>query len=136
MNQNRGKSLALLVLALLLVVFIRQSKEKTAAEATDTRDGVTAVFSTTPASPKAMEPVTASLTLTDANGRALEGATMTFDLTMPGMIMPPNQPEAVEKSPGLYSVDTTFTMSGNWRAAAIITRNDQTTLFNFDFRVK
>jgi hypothetical protein len=83
-----------------------------------------------------MDPVTLSLTLTDPNGQAIEGAQVAYDLTMPGMAMPPNQPQASDKGNGLYETGTTFSMSGDWRAEATVAYNGKTTTFTFDFSIK
>ncbi len=83
-----------------------------------------------------MKPVTLSLTLTDSKGNAIEGADVAYDLTMPGMTMPPNHPQATDKGKGLYQVDTTFTMSGDWHAEAAVTYKGVTTPFTFDFSVQ
>ena len=83
-----------------------------------------------------MEPVTLSLSLTDLNGQAIESAQVAFDLTMPGMSMPPNQPQASDKGGGLYIAESTFTMSGDWRAQAAVILNGETTTFIFDFAIK
>jgi hypothetical protein len=105
-------------------------------EFTQTQYGISAVFSMSPASPTIMEPVTLWLSLTENNGQAIEAAQVTYDLTMPGMVMLPNQPQAVDKGGGIYDAKTTFTMSGDWRAEVIVTYNDMTTSFTFDFTVK
>lgn len=110
--------------------------QTTIPEFTQTKDGITSVFGMSPASPAMMEPTSLSLTLTDANGQALEGAQVSYDLTMPGMTMPPNQPHASDKGQGLYLADTTFTMSGDWRAEVTVIYNGKTTIFTFDFSIK
>jgi hypothetical protein len=83
-----------------------------------------------------MEPVRLSLSLTDASGQAIESAQVAYDLTMPGMSMPPSRPQASNEGNGLYVAETTFTMSGDWRAEATVTYNAETTTFTFDFLIK
>ena len=121
----------------LLLLFACQYRQQHAVqEFTQTQNGITAVFSISPDSPTAMEPVTLSLKLTDASGKAIEGAQVAYDFTMPGMTMPPNQPQATDKRGGVYQADTAFSMSGDWRAEATIAYNGKTVPFTFDFSVK
>ncbi len=132
---KKNTTLGLFVLIFVIFSLLGCAQKDTPAF-TQTQDGITATFSISPASPVAMEPVTLSLSLTDANGQAIEGAQVAYDLTMPGMSMPPNQPQATDQGQGLYLADATLTMSGDWRAAAAVTYNGQTTTFNFDFPAK
>jgi hypothetical protein len=126
---------SLFVLAILIFP-LSGCGQATTNEFTQTRGGITAVLSMTPDVPAMMEPVLLSLKLTDAKGKSIEGAQVAYDLTMPGMTMPPNQPQASDKGNGLYEEQTTFTMSGDWRAEVTVTYNGETTLFTFDFSVK
>jgi nitrogen fixation protein FixH len=103
---------------------------------TKTQDGITATFSISPASPVAMESVTLSLSLTDANGKVIEGAQVAYDLTMPGMTMPPNQPQVTAQGEGEFLADAILTMSGDWRAEVTVAYDGKTTTFSFDFSVK
>ncbi|MCB2178284.1 FixH family protein [bacterium] len=102
---------------------------------TQTQNGITANFSMSPASPKMMEPVALSLILTDGNGQKIEGAQVLYDLTMPSMKMPPNQPQAQDVGNGLYDAQATFTMAGDWRAEATVTYDGEKTTFAFDFSI-
>jgi hypothetical protein len=137
MGKTRSLLLILPTMVLLLLVVACQSPQQGAAqEFTQAQNGITAVFSMSPDSPVAMEPVTLSLKLTDASGKAIEAAQVAYDLTMPGMTMPPNQPQATDKGGGVYQTDTTFTMSGDWRVEAAVTYNGTTTPFIFDISVK
>ena len=131
------KKIFLSPLALIILTFILAGcGQATIPEFTQTQNGITAVFSMSPDLPAAMEPVTLSLKLTDASRKAIEGAQVAYDLTMPGMTMPPNQPQATDKGGGVYQVNTAFSMSGDWRAKATITYNGETIPFTFDFSVK
>lgn len=121
---------------LLPVVACQYRQQHVAQEFTQAHNGITAVFSMLPDSPAAMEPVTLSLKLADVSGKAIEGAQVAYNLTMPGMTMLPNQPQATSKEGGFYQADTAFTMSGNWRVEATVTYNGETSLFDFDFPVK
>ena len=132
MKKNFLSSLVLVTLAFYLFGCSNNDTQ----EFTQTQNGITAAFSMAPASPVMMEPVMLSLELTDVNGQTIEGAQITYDLTMPGMTMPPNQPQASDEGNGLYNAEATFTMSGDWRAKAIVTYNGEMTTFTFDFSVK
>lgn len=124
---------SLVLVALAFSLFgCGQAKTK---ELTQSQNGITAVFSMSPASPSMMEPVTLLFSLTDANGKVIEGAQVAYDLTMPGMAMPPNQPQATDEGSGHYNADAIFTMSGDWRAEATVTYNGETTIFAFDFSI-
>jgi hypothetical protein len=132
MKKNLLISLVLVVLA----SYCCGCQQKEPREFTQTQNGITATYTMDPALPGMMEPVTLSLSLTDLNGQAIESAQVAFDLTMPGMSMPPNQPQASDKGGGLYIAESTFTMSGDWRAQAAVILNGETTTFIFDFAIK
>ena len=119
-----------------LTFFLLSCGKATTQEFTKTQNGITAVFTMKPTSPVTMKLVTLTLTLTDSKGKAIEGADVVYDLIMPGMTMPPNQPQATDKGKGIYQVDTTFTMSGKWSAETTVTYTGVTTPFTFDFSVK
>jgi nitrogen fixation protein FixH len=137
MSKARRLLLILLTMVLFLLVFACQYQRQHAAqEFTQAQNGITAVFSMSPDSPTAMESVTLLLKLTDVSGKAIESAQVAYDLTMPGMTMPPNQPQVTDKGGGVYQADTTFTMSGNWHVEAAVTYNGTTTPFTFDFSVQ
>jgi hypothetical protein len=122
-----------LVIALLL---LSGCTGETNQEFSQTQNEITAEFHMSPASPVAMEPVTFSLNLSDPSGQAIEGAQVSYDLTMPGMMMPPNQPTAAAEGGGLYTSNAIFTMSGAWKVEAIVTYEGGTTIFPFEFSVK
>ena len=137
MSKTRRLLLILPAMVFLLLLFACQYRQQHAVqEFTQVQNGITAVFSLSPNLPAMMEPVTLSLELTDASGKAIEGAQVAYDFTMPGMTMPPNQPQATDKGGGIYQADTTFSMSGNWRVETVVTYNGITTPFTFDFSVQ
>ncbi len=78
---------------------------------------LTATLSVDPYPPPAMGKTEFLVTLTDGRGQLVTGATVSSDMTMPAMPMPPNRPEAVEDSAGVYRVEVLFTMAGDWEAA-------------------
>ena len=132
MKKNFLSSLVWVALAFFLFGCV-QTKT---SEFTQTRNGITAIFSTSPDSPTMMEPVTLSLALTDTNGQAIEDAQVTYDLTMPGMTMPPTRPQASDEANGLYKAGATFTMAGDWRAEATVDYGGETITFTFVFSIK
>lgn len=119
-----------------LAFFLFGCVQTKTSEFTQTQNGITAVFSMSPDSPTMMEPVTLSLALTDTNGQVIEDAQVTYDLTMPGMTMPPNQPHASDEGNGLYKAGATFTMTGDWRAEATVDFSGETITYIFDFSIK
>jgi hypothetical protein len=67
----------------------------------------------------------------------VHNASVRYDLTMPGMTMPPNQPQANEKDKGVYETKAIFTMAGNWRCRAEVEVPGSVSLeFAFDFDAK
>jgi hypothetical protein len=125
----------LFVLAILAISIVG-CKQESSQGFTQSRDGMVAVFEMSPASPVMMEPVTLSLSLTGPGGEAIEGAQVSYELTMPGMTMPPNKPQASDEGQGVYRAEATFTMAGEWRAQALIVYSGTTTIFTFDFSVE
>ena len=122
MKKNLLSSLVLVALALLLLSCGGNNTQ----EFTQMQNEITATFSIAPA----------SLSLTVAKGQAIVGAQVAYNLTMPGMTMPPNQLQAMDEGNGLYTADATFTMSGDWRAEVTVDYGGELTIFNFDFSVK
>jgi hypothetical protein len=65
------------------------------------------------------------ITLIDDKGQPITNAKITFDLTMPGMWMPPSKPEAQNIGNGKYHATAFWTMRSLWRIEAIITRGNE-----------
>lgn len=65
------------------------------------------------------------LTLLDDKGQPVTDAKITFDLTMPGMWMPPSKPDAQNLGSGKYHATAFWTMRGLWKIEAIITRGSE-----------
>jgi YtkA-like len=91
----------------------------------------TATLSIVPNPPKSMGDATLELSLRDAQGQPVSGAEVRFDLTMPGMGMPPNQPVASEVGDGLYRARTIFTMAGKWLITADVSLQGTSERFAF-----
>jgi hypothetical protein len=72
------------------------------------------------------------VTLADATGRPMAGATISVNLTMPGMMMPPNQVTLEPAEAGIYRGTGRFTMRGPWRMEVIFTIGDQAQSVFFD----
>jgi nitrous oxide reductase accessory protein NosL len=84
-----------------------------------------------------MKETVLTLTLRDAAGQPVQPTSVSFDLTMPGMTMPPNKPEAAKKDNGVYEAPAIFTMEGDWRCLAAVELPDGSSLeFTFDFAAK
>jgi hypothetical protein len=84
-----------------------------------------------------MQETLLTLVLHDAEERPVHNASVRYDLTMPGMTMPPNHPQANEKENGVYETNAIFTMAGNWRCRAEVEASDSISLeFTFDFEAK
>jgi hypothetical protein len=63
-----------------------------------------------------------NITLTDDKGQAVSDAKISVDLTMPGMWMPPNKPEAQNVGNGKYHASAFWTMRDMWQIEVIIQR--------------
>ena len=84
-----------------------------------------------------MKETTLTLVLHDAEGQPVDNASVRYDLTMPGMTMPPNQPQVSGKGNGAYEAQAIFTMAGDWRCRADAEVPGGPTLeFTFDFKAK
>ena len=84
-----------------------------------------------------MKETTLTLVLHDAGGQPVDNAAVRYDLTMPGMTMPPNQPQTDEKGNGVYDAKAIFTMAGDWRCRAEAQVPGGAALeFTFDFKAK
>ena len=94
------------------------------------------MLSIDPDPPTPMREVTLRLTLRDAQGQPMSGATVQFDLTMPGMQMPTNQPQVMEVGNGVYQAQAIFTMAGEWQVRADVTRAGEREEFTFPLRTK
>jgi hypothetical protein len=92
---------------------------------------LSAVLEVIPNPPLPMEKSVLQLTLRDAEQRPVVGAAVQFDLTMPGMTMPPNHPQATAAGDGIYRSDVLFTMAGHWQIMADVTLPGQNQQFTF-----
>jgi len=129
-------NLFLLVFLMLVLTACGGSNDQaTIGELTQTDGDLKAVLSFSPDPPGMMSAVQMTLTLTDSSGKPVEGAQVSYDLTMPAMPMPTNKPEATDQGNGVYLTTATFTMAGEWQAAATIIVNGETSEFSFDFKV-
>jgi nitrogen fixation protein FixH len=102
---------------------------------TQTAGTLTATLTVTPYPPVPMQDTTLELTLQDA-GQPVTGAMVRFDLTMPGMEMPPNHPEATYAGDGVYQAQALFTMAGEWQIRVEVTRAGESDEFTFSLRTK
>jgi hypothetical protein len=84
-----------------------------------------------------MKETVLTLTLRDAAGQSVQPTSVSYDLSMPGMTMPPNKPETAEKDNGVYEAQAIFTMAGDWRCLTAVGLPDGSSLeFTFDFAAK
>lgn len=128
---------ALLFFLMFWLVGCNSSKGNSSSESiAQTSGGLTGKLSFDPDPPVMMSPVEMTLTLSDSNGNAVDGAQVSYDLTMPAMPMPPNQPEARGQGNGNYQTEATFTMQGEWQADVTVVVNGKTENFIFEFTVK
>jgi nitrogen fixation protein FixH len=72
------------------------------------------------------------VSLTDSNGQAVSDASIRLDLTMPGMMMPPNQFSLVPVGAGKYQASGPFTMRGPWRIEVVISIGETSQSVFFD----
>ena len=129
------KRLILLTSIVLMLAGCSRS-QPTGTPITKTDGEVTAVFSLSPAAPIVMNPTVLTLMLQDADGQPITGADVAFDLTMPGMAMPPNNAQAVDDGSGSYDAEVTFTMAGDWQIQADVTYPGSSAQFTFDLTIE
>ena len=77
---------------------------------------LTVTLRVSPYPPAPMQQAEFSIAIVDGQDRPVAGARVSCDMSMPAMAMPPNRPQAVEQSPGLYTTPVMFTMAGDWEA--------------------
>jgi hypothetical protein len=130
------KTKKILIPLFLLLISFTACSQSNVGTLTQSSNDMTGALTFSPDPIDAMTPVTLSLQLTDSSGKAIDGAQVSYDLTMPAMKMPPNQPEATSQGNGLYTVETSFSMSGDWQAAVTIKQGNASTVLTFDFKVK
>jgi len=108
---------AMCAISLLTVLAILGGCGKVASPTplTQTAGSLSATLVIIPDPPVPMEDATLELTLLDVNNQPVSGATVRFDLTMPGMQMPINCPEATDEGDGIYRASAIFTMAGEWQ---------------------
>jgi hypothetical protein len=94
--------------------------------------GLTVSLSLTPYPPSLSNANNFEVRLTDSQGQAVSDASIQLDLTMPGMMMPPNQISLEPAGAGLYRASGSFTMRGPWRIEVIITSGGVTRSVYFD----
>jgi hypothetical protein len=132
--------LTVVLLALCLTAVGCGKKENKSSEPLifeQVNNGITAQF-TIPEDPApVMKETPLTLTLHDAEGQPVNDASVRHDLTMPGMTMPPNKPEVIEKDDGVYEAKAIFTMEGEWRCRTEVELPDGVSLeFTFDFEAR
>lgn len=130
------KKTAVWTLILIVLLLLTACSKSAGGTLTQTQGDYTASLAFDPDPPAMMTAVGMSLTLEDASGQLVEGAEVSYDLTMPAMSMPPNQPTATEQGSGVYETEATFTMGGEWQADAMVDVNGDTVHFTFDFKVE
>ncbi len=82
-----------------------------------------------PSPPEPMKETVIELHLQDSDGRPVSDREVSFDLTMPAMAMPPNQPKAQPVGDGLYRAKAIFTMAGEWQIQPRISGETNTDTF-------
>ncbi len=130
------KVIRYLTFALLMLAVLTGCGKSNVGTLTQSDGNIEGTLSFDPDPFDVMSPVTLSLQLVDANGKAIDNAQVSYDLTMPAMKMPPSQPQAASQGNGLYTTQTTFSMSGDWRADVTVVQGGETTTLTFDFKVK
>ncbi|MAT43694.1 MAG: hypothetical protein CL609_15260 [Anaerolineaceae bacterium] len=124
-----------LFLVFLGLLFLTGCSEKSNNLLISQDNGVTATLTIEPSTPVSMENTRFMITLMEGD-QPVKGADMILNLTMPGMKMPENKINAVEKEPGSYSNTTLLSMAGDWHLQADVTHNAKVYTFDFDFKAK
>jgi hypothetical protein len=98
---------------------------------------LTVTLRVSPYPPAPMRQAEFSISIADGQGRLVAGAQVSCDMTMPAMAMPPNRPQAVERSPGIYTTPVMFTMAGDWEALIEVLPKDGTSSgFRFSMKTR
>ncbi len=85
---------------------------------------------------KVMQETKLQLKLLDKDGKPITGAKVSFDLTMPSMMMPTNQTPATEGPNGIYSASVFFSMGGGWNVNCLVSRGGQNDRVVFSFEIQ
>jgi hypothetical protein len=125
-----------LLLVLVVVGILAGCSSDRIGDIVATTDQLKGVLKLDPDPPVPMEPVKLSLTLTDLDGNPINGALVAYDLTMPGMSMPPNTPQTSNLGSGLYNATVILTMAGDWQLDAAVTIDGRETPLIFSFSTK
>jgi hypothetical protein len=108
-----------LILLLLSLTGCSQAAQAVAAPQFSRQSGDYLInLSITPYPPPILEEVDFNLTITGPQNQPLTNLRPILDLTMPDMLMPPNQLTATPLTavPGIYRGHTVLTMTGRWQA--------------------
>ena len=123
-------------LLIIMGILCSCSGKASSAPLVQTDGDLSATLEFMPDPPTVMQDATLLLTLRDADDNLVSGASVMFDLTMPAMEMPENQPTATEEEDGIYRADTVFTMSGEWQIDAKVTIEGPQKAFTFLINIK
>ena len=127
---------ALLCSTILLTALAACSRQGAPATFTQQVGLWSAVLTVEPYPPVPMQAAMLELAVTDQTGHSISGAAVTFDLSMPGMQMPVNRPEATEPKDGNYRAEAMFTMAGQWRLVASVSSGNHVETFAFDLHTR
>lgn len=131
------KRMDLLILSLFILPLLGAcGLQASPAPFTQTSGSLSATLEILPYPPPMMQETSLELTLRDTGGKPVSGAKVQFDLTMPGMEMPPNRPEAAEVGDGVYQAQAIFTMAGEWQIRIEVSHLGQGEEFIFRLHTK
>jgi len=82
---------------------------------TQSANGVSAAFRISPYPPLQLEETNLQLTLKDENNQPITGARVQLDLSKLDISMPPSFLQASDGGDGIYQVQGSFSMSGDWQ---------------------
>jgi hypothetical protein len=82
---------------------------------TQDTSGISAALVMNPYPPTQMKEANLQLTLQDPNNQPISGARVQLDLSKLDISMPPYFLQAVDEGNGIYQVQGTFPMSGDWQ---------------------
>ena len=82
---------------------------------TQDMSGISAALVMNPYPPTQMKEANLQLTLQDPNNQPISGAKVQLDLSKLDISMPPYFLQANDEGNGIYQVDGTFPMSGDWQ---------------------
>ena len=110
-----GRIVLVLAATGILITLMGFSHADPALPLTQSVNGISAAFKISPYPPTQLEDTNLQLTLKDENNQPISGAKVQLDLSKLELSMPPYFLQAKDGGDGIYQVQSSFSMSGDWQ---------------------